>query len=206
MPRKHLIRTSEFPYHIVSRSRNKDWYDLPMDLMWEISMDSFVSTLQKFPAKVHAFVLMSNHYHLLVSTPDANIDKFMFEFNRSFSDKVRAYSKRINQIFGGRYRWSLVKDYRYLSTVYRYIYRNPIDAGLVEQVEEYSYSTLRVMDIPFIIHDLLDEPFSIQIKFFNESPYENERALIRKGMKKGIFSPPINRSNRKIEDLPRLVA
>lgn len=113
---------------------------------------------------------------------------------------------RINQIFGSRYRWSLVKDFKYLSTVYRYIYRNPCEVGMVDLVEEYPYSTLRVMDIPFIIHDLLDEPFSLQLKFFNNPPLKNERNLIRKGMRKKFFSPPVNRASRRIENLPSLAA
>lgn len=206
MPRKNLIRNSEVPYHIVSRSRNKDWYELPMELMWCISMESFKYALGKHNAFIHAFVLMSNHYHLLITTPDANIDKFMFEFNRKFSERVRENSIRINQIFGGRYKWSLVKNSSYLSTVYRYIYRNPCEAGIVDLVEEYSYSTLRALDIPFPIIDLLDAPFSEQLKFFNEMAQKNERDFIRKGMKKKFFEAPINRVSRKKEFLPIMCA
>lgn len=206
MPRKLLIRTAEYPYHIISRSRNRDWYELPMKLMWQISIDSFKFALGKYEVHIHAFVLMSNHYHLLVSTPEANIDLFMFEFNRKFSELVRKYSNRINQIFGGRYKWSLVQNERYLSTVYRYIYRNPCHVGIVEKVEDYPYSSLRVFDFPFRIYDLLDAPFSQQLDFFNTASEKDERVFVSKGLKKKYFAPPINRDSRSEEVLPVLIA
>ena len=202
MPRKLLIRTADFPYHIVCRSRNRDWYDLPMKTMWKIALNSFAFAMEKYPVEINAFVLMSNHYHLLVTTPDANIDKFMFEFNRKFSELVRQNSGRINQIFGGRYEWSLVKDHYYLSTVYRYIYRNPVDAGIVAKVEDFPYSSLN--RFPFKLHDLLDYEREEQLKFFNEKKGENERGLIRKGMRRKFFDAPVNRVTREKEKLPTL--
>lgn len=101
---------------------------------------------------------------------------------------------------------SIVQDYKYLSTVYRYIYRNPCDAGLVEKVEDYPYSTLRVLDFPFPINDLLDASFSDQIDFFNQAPIREEREKIRTGLKRKIFGAPINRKSRQIEELCYLSA
>lgn len=129
----------------------------------------------------------------------------MFEFNRTFSGLVRERTGRINQIFGGRYKWSLVKDDRYLSTVYRYIYRNPCDAGLVSKAEDYRYSTLYPTAVfPFDLVNLIEATQEEQIRFFNEDPRENERINISKGMRKKYFSAPVERSSRKQYQLPTL--
>ena len=77
MGRRNLIRTNLFPYHIVSRVRNKDWYDLPIHRVWKIYMDSFKDSIQRHPVNILAFVLMNNHFHLLIQTPDSNINQFM---------------------------------------------------------------------------------------------------------------------------------
>ena len=52
MPRKNLIRTNLHPYHITIRSNNRDWFELPMDDIWEISKQSLMLANKKYPAKV----------------------------------------------------------------------------------------------------------------------------------------------------------
>ena len=173
-----------------------------MKEIWQISIEAFREALEKHPCVIHAFVLMSNHYHLLISTPEANIDQFMFEFNRNFSLLVREKTLRVNQIFGGRYKWSLVDKSSYLANVIRYIYRNPVDAGICNRVEEYSFSTLQ--RFPFPVVDLLENDDKEKIRFFNEVPESKEREYMRRGLRKKSFTPPINRKTREFERLPIL--
>lgn len=52
-----------------------------MDEVWQICLDCMKEAHQKHKVEVISFVLMSNHYHLLLRTPDANLDLFMYEFN-----------------------------------------------------------------------------------------------------------------------------
>jgi putative transposase len=197
MPRKLLIKTDLYPYHIVTRSRNRDWYDLPMSLVWRIYCESFKHSLFKHPARIHAFVLMNNHYHLLISTLGENINKFMFEFNRMVSLKMRVESKRINQIFGGRYNWSLITEQKYLYNVYRYIYRNPIKANMGSKCEHYLYSTLNpTACYPFKLDNIIDVESKEFMVWINKVLEEDEEKIIQCGLKKTYFKPLIDSKTR----------
>jgi len=81
MPRKNLIRTNLYPYHVTIRSNNKEWFDLPREIVWKICLRAMVLANQKHPVRIQAFVLMANHYHLLIWTPQCNLDRFMSVFN-----------------------------------------------------------------------------------------------------------------------------
>ncbi len=75
MPRAHAILQSEFPYNISARCINRDWFQIPMEEVWIIFCEELAETIQKHNLQVHSFVLMSNHFHLIASTPDANISQ-----------------------------------------------------------------------------------------------------------------------------------
>lgn len=198
MPRKQLIRTSEFPYHVTTRTNNKDWFQLPLEEVWDICKEAFDSVTDKTDVEVHAFVLMGNHYHMLLTTPHANIDFVMMVFNKYISEAIKKRTDRMNRMFGGRYHWSIIKDQRYLYNVIRYIFQNPIRANICERVEEYPYSTFtqhylnektivpiaKIMDIPILeLH-----------QFFNNNQFKNkdENELITRGLRKGYFSVKID--------------
>jgi putative transposase len=142
MTRKNLIRSSEFPYHVTIRSNNKEWFDLPRDVVWSICLAGLTRANFKYPVKIEAFVLMSNHYHLLLYTPNADLDKFMNAFNTYLSKEIRIRTRRINRIFADRYNWKLINNNTYYMTVLRYIFQNPLRANLVAKCQDYPYSTL----------------------------------------------------------------
>ena len=173
MPRRNLIRTSTIPYHVTSRSNNREWFDLPGDEVWQIAWEVFRYAYSRFPVDLHSFVLMSNHYHMLLTTPNADIDLFMQAFNKRFSDLLRERTRYINRMFGGPYHWSLVEDQYYLANVYRYIYQNPKRAGIVEKCEDYPYSTLsykvkkRLMEFGAVSSILIFAPRSIETQSFD---------------------------------------
>ncbi|OFZ17484.1 MAG: hypothetical protein A2X86_03220 [Bdellovibrionales bacterium GWA2_49_15] len=113
-----------------------------MDDLWEISQAALKKAQDKTNVSIHAFVLMQNHYHLLLTTPRANIDLFQWIFANAFTRAIQAKTQRINHIFGARYKWNLINDQRYFYQVYKYIYLNPVRAGLCKSVIEYRFSTL----------------------------------------------------------------
>ena len=110
MPRKILIRTDLYYYHITTRSNHRQWFKIPLDQVWEIAIQAMSKANINCPANIGQFVLMANHYHLLIKTPDSNIDRFMFWFNKTFSDLLRAKSGTINRMFGSSYKSSLEKS------------------------------------------------------------------------------------------------
>jgi len=168
MPRKKLIRSSIYPYHVTSRSNNKEWFYIPIQDVWGHSYKLLNEGANQFNVQIDAFVLMNNHYHLCIHTPDANIDMFMQFFNKNLGKEISKQAGRINRIFGAPYKWSLIKTDSYYQHVIRYIYQNPLRAGLVQYCRDYPYS------------DLMKQNFTSEMIEWIEkeiSPKENKRTF-----------------------------
>tara|TARA_Y100000768_G_scaffold388811_2_gene387420 strand:- start:2736 stop:3188 length:453 start_codon:yes stop_codon:yes gene_type:complete len=133
---------------------------------------------------------MSNHYHLLISTPNEDIDKFMMLFNKKLSELIKKHSGVINHKFSNRYKWTIVDNNNYLLNVYRYIFQNPIRANIVDDMLHYPYSSLHFSR--FECKKLNCKPhFNWQkerhwlIKQYGDD-FDN---IIRKGLKHNFFKP-----------------
>lgn len=191
MPRKKLVRTSQYYYHITTRSNHKEWFTIPLNEVWDISIAAFKKAQREHPASVGQYVLMSNHYHLLIKTPNDDIDKFMYWFNRTFSAYLRKKSGKINRMFGSNYKWSIIYDSFYLQKVVKYIYQNPLRAGLVTKCEEYPFSTLHYKaskkESPIEVEKEIY--FAEDLDPINESLSLDEVNQIRSGLKKTRFKP-----------------
>lgn len=192
MPRIPLIRSRISPYHVTTRTNNKEWFELPLSEVWRMAKSSLFEAHKVHNVNVVSFVLMSNHYHLIVITPDGNLDKFMYEFNKRLALKIKFKTGRINKIFGGRYKWCLVNSREYFYNCYRYVYQNPLRAGIVGRCEDYEFSTLRhIMEhnnfcVP--LHDSIGFKDQRILNWINES--FDEKAL--EDLKKKIYRAEIN--------------
>jgi putative transposase len=96
---------------------------------------------RKFNSNLLCYVLMSNHYHLIIETPDANLSRAMHYINGSYTTYINAKRKRSGHLFQGRYKAIIVDRDNYLLELSRYIHLNPVRAGMVKKPEEYSYSS-----------------------------------------------------------------
>lgn len=198
MPRPNLIRSDIYPYHITSRCNNKDFFPLPMDEVWNIMLNRLQYTHQEFKLAIHAFVLMGNHFHLLCHTPKGNLDQAMHSFLRGTSVHITRRAGQENHLWGGRYKWSLIDSQTHYYQVYRYIFQNPIRAGIVNKVENYPYSTLSG-EVPFPLHSFVPMSFGGkegEIIWLNEQYKNEEQHLIKLGLRKSQFD--VNRRKVKI--------
>ena len=144
MGRRLLIRSTSLPYHLYGRSNNKEWFYLPKQEVWEILVKLIGETTISLGLRVHAFVLMSNHYHLLATTsdPENSVDRVMCRLLKKASDQINHRANRINHVFGGPYKWSLIRTPHHYEHVLRYVYQNPVRSKICRFVEEYPFSTL----------------------------------------------------------------
>lgn len=193
MPRKNLIRTNLYYYHITTRVNHKHWFCLPLNEVWKISISSFQKAQKNCASDIAQFVLMGNHYHLLIRTPNSDIDKFMFWFNKTMSDLLRYRSGLENRMFGSSYKWSLIKSNIYLFNVYRYIYQNPIRAGLVNRCEDYMFSSLFFLRNNKELGFQLEPIIEYEQSDFNHLIESDEVERIRLGLRKTIFKPVLRR-------------
>jgi REP element-mobilizing transposase RayT len=91
--------------------------------------------------QVSAYCLMSNHYHLLVQTPDGNLSRCMRHINGVYTQRFNRHHKEEGQLFRGRYKAVLIDADNHLLEVLRYIHRNPVRAGISATLKDYPWSS-----------------------------------------------------------------
>jgi putative transposase len=201
MPRARFTPTTD-PYHIAARCINKEWFASPTKDVWEIFNNELFLVQKQFDLKIHSFVLMSNHFHLLASAPNADLSIAMNYFLRESSKQILKANHRLNGTFAGRFFRSRIQGYHHFTTVYKYVYRNPVEAGLCRFVEEYPWSTLNgllgfsKLILPLQEDTLLfDSGVEQTLKWLNQKPNDENRNSVRLAIRRPIFTLPTR--NRK---------
>ena len=195
MPRCKSILQSEFPYHVTARCINKEWFLLPMDLVWEIFCDELHFACILYGIKIHGFVLLNNHFHLIVSTPLANISESMYGFLKNVSKRLTLAGNRINQTFAGRHYKTILHTQSYFLNTYKYIYLNPVRANIVSRAEEYKYSTLQgllgfsKLLVPIEEDLTLFSDVESTLNWINSMPNEEKLEAVKWGLKRQYFKP-----------------
>ncbi len=133
----------EYPgacYHITSRgNEQKGIFKSQRDR--EKFLEYLESATIRYGAVIHAYCLMSNHYHLLLETPEGNLSKIMRHINGAYTTYFNVKRKRAGHLLQGRYKAILVEADEYLVELSRYIHLNPVRVGLVEKPEQYPWSS-----------------------------------------------------------------
>lgn len=129
------------PLHIMHRGNNKQNIFESEEDMTRIKED-IESALLKSGCSLHAYVIMTNHLHLLITPHD---EKQLAVFMQSMANKYVRYfnakHQRTGTIWEGRFKSCLVDSEHYLFALYKYIEMNPVKAGMVNSVEDYLWSS-----------------------------------------------------------------
>ncbi|MCP4752084.1 MAG: hypothetical protein GY866_14405 [Proteobacteria bacterium] len=129
-------------YHVTSRgNERKTIYKSRRDR--EKFLEYLAEVHERYSAIIHAYCLMTNHYHLLLETPDANLPQIMKHINGSYSVYFNVKRKRSGHLFQGRYKAFLVYRDDYALELSRYIHLNPVRAAMVESADKYPWSSYR---------------------------------------------------------------
>lgn len=141
MARLSRIVLPNQPLHIMHRGNNRqDIFESEAD-MTRVLGDIKLS-LSKADCYLHAYVIMTNHLHLLITPKDkAQLAMFMQSMANRYVRYFNATRKQTGTIWEGRFKSSLVDSDHYLFTLYKYIEMNPVKAGMVENIAAYPYSS-----------------------------------------------------------------
>lgn len=135
----------EYPgavYHLTSRGNA--FNDIYRD---EIDRANFLDILNEIAKRYnwlcHAYCLMSNHYHLIVETTDANLSLGMRQLNGIYTQRFNKRHGLSGHVFQGRYKAILVDKDNYLLELCRYVVLNPVRANLVDLPERWKWGSYR---------------------------------------------------------------
>jgi putative transposase len=141
MPRRPRVQLPGVPLHVIQRGNNRQacFYaeeDYRFYLEW------LAEYAKKAGCQVHAYVLMTNHVHLLLSSIRADgVGALMKGLGQRYVQYVNRQYRRSGTLWEGRYRSCLVQQDAYLLSCQRYIELNPVRAGMVEHPGEYRWSS-----------------------------------------------------------------
>ena len=127
-------------YHVMNRGRRgEELFTCKED--FNTFIDLLKDLVDEYKVNIAAYCLMSNHYHLLIQTPGANISRSMRHLNGIYTQRYNRRHNYDGQLFRGRYKCILVDADSYLLELVRYIHRNPLEAGMVDNMNKYLYSS-----------------------------------------------------------------
>ncbi len=127
-------------YHVTSRGNARQPIYLD-EQDFDLLLEVLSKVCERFNWVIHSYCLMTNHYHLLVETPDGNLSKGMRQLNGVYTQRFNRKHQRVGHLYQGRYKAVLVDKESYLLEVGRYILLNPIRAHMVDSPEEYQWSS-----------------------------------------------------------------
>lgn len=141
MARQPRIDLAGTPQHVIQRGNDRQACFFG-DNDRHVYLDWLRRAAEKYGGLVHAYVLMDNHAHLLVTCNEVGaVGRIMQSLGRRYVRYVNARYRRTGTLWEGRYRACLVDSDRYLLTCYRYIELNPVRAGMVDAPGEYRWSS-----------------------------------------------------------------
>jgi REP element-mobilizing transposase RayT len=191
MPRRIRV---EFPlaiYHVMARGNARQ--DIVRD---DGDRQQWLQRLQRTVLvqrwELFAFVLMSNHFHLFLRTPEPNLSRGMQRLLSGYATWWARRHRRSGHVFQGRFRAQLIEDESYFWTVSRYLHLNPVRARLVDHPRDWPWSSYRGYDsrrrrYDWVAYDTLLA--ALQGEFGGADPSRSYRRYVTAGLKEPVASP-----------------
>ncbi len=207
-------------YHVTARGNERRKIFLSRT-DYEKFLSYLTDALHKYGVILHSYVLMANHYHLIVETPKANLSTFMHGLGSSYTTYFNLRRRRTGHLFQGRYKAFLIDVDSYLLELSRYLHLNPVRAGITARPEDYPYSSFRAFVFPTeetkVFRDLIWDMISGErksaprryrefvessLKEKSRSPFEEVYAGVILGKRsfiKGVLQKLKDQNLRKLE-------
>lgn len=133
----------DIPCHVIQRGNDRSACFFAED-DYRFYLQSLKDACLKYQVEVHAYVLMTNHVHLLMTPADGiGISRVMQWLGRYYVQYINKTYRRTGTLWEGRHKASLINADQYLLSCYRYIELNPVNATMVKHPGEYPWSSYR---------------------------------------------------------------
>lgn len=143
MPRRPRVTLPGVPMHVIQRGNNRQ-VCFCSDEDCRFYLDWLTEYAAKAGCSVHAYVLMTNHVHLLLSSNSASgLGDLMKALGQRYVQYFNRTYRRSGTLWEGRFRSCLLHDEAYFLACQRYIELNPVRAGMVEHPADYPWSSAR---------------------------------------------------------------
>ncbi len=183
-------------YHVFSRGNEKQNIVIDDDDR-ELFLATVGEMVERFEIDLFAYVLMDNHYHLLLRTNRANLCRSMQWFGATYTKRFNLRRHRSGHLFQGRFKNMLVQNDAYLLQLTYYIHRNPLRAGMVKQTADYKWSSYRAyaygkrhqnwLKIDEILSQFMNVKDRHQVYRGNIQKYSKEEQRVWQDLRHGIF-------------------
>lgn len=141
MPRKPRMFVANIPCHVIQRGNNRNvCFYSKHD--YQFYLKCLNESCERYKVSLHAYVLMTNHVHLLLSPSDkTGVSKVMQSIGRRYVQYINKKLDRSGTLFEGRYKASLIEAESYFIACMRYIELNPVRANMVSLPKDYLWSS-----------------------------------------------------------------
>ena len=141
-PRKH-IKTSFF--HVITQGINKSYiFDKSEDIKYYIKLIYKLS--KEHEIEIIAYCIMNNHAHMLIKTKKSDeLSKYMQRLNCTYARYYNKKYDRVGYVFRDRYKSEGIYDEQHLYNCIKYIYDNPVKAGICSKAKDYPYSNYKII-------------------------------------------------------------
>lgn len=141
MARLSRLTLPGHPHHVIQRGNNRQAIFAATE-DFQTMLDLLYENARKFGVAIHAYVLMDNHFHLLVTPETADgLPQMMQAVGRRYVRYFNDRQKRTGTLWEGRYKSTLIQTERYLLACMAYIDLNPVRRGMVVQARDYPWSS-----------------------------------------------------------------
>lgn len=143
MPRRPRITMPDVPLHLIQRGNNRQACFFADD-DYLFYLDWLKESADKAECAIHAYALMTNHVHLLLTPKSANSPgRMMKQLGQRYVQYINRTYRRSGTLWEGRFRSCLIQQETYLFSCHRYVELNPVRAGIVSHPAEYRWSSYR---------------------------------------------------------------
>lgn len=140
MGRKPRVEYKGAVYHVIQRGNNRE-YIFEGEKQKEYLLGLIKEYKRRMNFELYGFILMDNHYHMIVKTSEAPLQDIMHRINHKYSKYYNYINSRTGHVFENRYKGILIKDDKYLLSLLRYVHQNPVRARLCNRVSDYPWSS-----------------------------------------------------------------